>query len=228
MGPIKNVYDIVHDEKYLFLDNKIKGKYELSKGHIELNFKDDIDLKEDIIDYASFEYFSKRPPYYYPRMWAQYGDNHRGVCLIFNKKKLIKQIQEQTQHLYYYKCKKVTYKDFIKKDMFFYQNFNEFEKSNKIKENICNEINSLSDLIYFTKDIDWRDEREYRILLWNKPENDNFNNVFVKISNESLIGVVLGIRNKSSHLIQLSEENAIKNILKLKFAKVRYVELVRI
>lgn len=34
-----------------------------------------------------------------PRMWAQYADNHRGFCLVFDKQVLLKKISEQLQDI---------------------------------------------------------------------------------------------------------------------------------
>ena len=43
--------------------------------------------------------------YFYPayqknRMWSQYGDNHKGLCLVFSKKKLLHSIKSQYEGIY--------------------------------------------------------------------------------------------------------------------------------
>ena len=203
IGTIKNLRD------YDFVEN----------GRI---ISTDIDLEDDLIENVFVQELLKRPPYYLPRMWAQYGEKHKGVCLIFNKKILIKQIQEQVKHLYNINHRKVKYKDFLKNEglELVYQSIKySYEDliTSDAKIIVNEELKSRSNYIYFTKDIDWKDEREYRFLLWNKPENDNFDNVYIKIDNESLIGVILGLDNKSSQLVKLSKDKAIRNIMKLKY-----------
>lgn len=42
------------------------------------------------------------------RMWAQYADNHKGVCLIFDKEKLVKSFKKAFDSCETY-CKEVTY-----------------------------------------------------------------------------------------------------------------------
>lgn len=195
------------------------------------NYSEEINLEDDIIEYVfSLDKFSKRPPYYLPRMWAQYGDNNEGVCLIFNKEKLIEQIQNQINSLYYLKHRKVRYRDLLKDHI--NPNFKIFDDETKnTKKFIIEDLENRSEDIYFTKDIDWRDEQEYKFLLWNKFENDNENDVFIKIDNESLIGVVLGLRSKdyelNFQLVNLSKDKSIRNILRLRNEKTR-IELSRL
>ena len=183
------------------------------------DFMDD----EDTIEDAFLDELSKRPPYYLPRSWAQYGENNKGVCLIFNKDKLTKQIQKQTHLLYYLKHKKIKYIDILRSDLlsdldFVFSDYEFLDEPHKnVKEVVNKTLKSKSDFIYFTKDIYWRDEREYRFLLWNMSENDNYENVFIKIDNESLIGVVLGLYNEDCQLIKLAKEHSLNNILKLKY-----------
>ena len=49
----------------------------------------------------------ERPSFYLPRMWAQYGENHKGVCFIFDKAKLIKKITKELNNHYFIKHGKI-------------------------------------------------------------------------------------------------------------------------
>jgi len=91
-----------------------------------------------------------------PRMWEQYGDNYSGVCLIFSKNELLKQLDENYKQ------------DFIK-----YVGYNDLkEKDKRIDLNILNSIGyqeyrqRLFDEIdedIFKKHEDYIGENEYRI-----------------------------------------------------------------
>jgi hypothetical protein len=195
-----------------------------SKGEInnigEHGFE--IDMENDIIDNADMQSFTKRPPYYLPRMWAQYGNNHKGVCLIFNKNNLIKQVKDQTKSLYHLKYKEVLYEDIVRYNILFDQAIKKFvyiyldeqKEPMNIVQDILHKNNNLD---YFVKDIDWKDEREYRFLLWNKIKNNNYDNKIIHIDAKSLVGIVLGLYNNSIDLIKLSSKQKIKNLLKLKY-----------
>jgi hypothetical protein len=57
--------------------------------------------------------FGPRPPFYFPRMWAMYGENHSGVCFVFEKKLLFAQICNQIKMDYHYKHNNITYINFL-------------------------------------------------------------------------------------------------------------------
>jgi hypothetical protein len=198
-----------------------------SKGdirNIEGDVNDDgeeVDIEDDVINNANIENFSKRPPYYLPRMWAQYGNNHKGVCLIFNSDELVDQVKSQSQSLYYFKHKEIMYADFLNNDDILLKQavsqVYSFDAHKDPMEFIQKYLKNNKYLNYFVKDIDWKDEREYRFLLWNKIENNDYDNKIIHINNKSLIGVVLGLCNNSTQLVKLSSEQKIKNTLKLKY-----------
>jgi hypothetical protein len=181
-------------------------------------------MENDIINGANIQTFMKRPPYYLPRMWAQYGNNHKGVCLIFNKNNLIKQVKNQTKSSYHLKYKEIIYKDIVKyllseqalsKLRIYLRMYpDKLEEPISIVQEVLHKNNELD---YFVKDMDWKDEREYRFLLWNKIKNNNYDNKIIYVDKESLIGVVFGLYNNSSDLIKLSSEQKIKNLLKLEY-----------
>lgn len=108
-----------------------------------------------------------------PRMWAQYADNHRGFCFVFDKKELNKQIYNSLNN-----------KGKIIKGNVQYSNvLDAFRKKikhldfSKIKEyglRIYLEdyhLKLFAKEIFFKKALDWRDELEYRwVLISNEAE----------------------------------------------------------
>ena len=194
-----------------------KGSIKNIEGDVEANIKDDF---IDTLEMDSIGVFSKRPPYYLPRMWAQYGENHSGVCLVFNKKRLINQVIEQTRNAYNFIHRDVMYDDWL--DLLLLRGFAlsyEYHEYNTmhIMQFIHENLEQYSNYCCFTKDIDWKNEREYRFLLLNTIENNNYKNKEININNETLIGVIFGLRNNGHQLKNILYESNIKNILKLKY-----------
>lgn len=124
---------------------------------------------------------NNRPGYFYPRMWAQYADNSKGVCLVFDKQKLIKELRKCLEKKYFVFDDKVTYTDITNREYSKhlkkliesrnkkYFKGRKFDDENKIRENLCDNIKDY----YFTKDKDWIGENEYRIILINHNKNPN-------------------------------------------------------
>ena len=127
------------------------------------------------------------------RMWEQYGQNHQGVCLVFDKNKLKNQEKIKIENVHYV------------------NNFKEYtpnlDKSNE-KE--------LYELLN-QKQIDYKDENEVRIILESK-END-FKYLDIK---DSLIGIIIGhnmhteIEKNLFNVFELIGKNYFENIFILK------------
>ena len=104
-----------------------------------------------------------------PRMWSQYGDNSEGFCVIFNKERLNSRIDDlvtQPEHL-------------ISGEVQYYEWLHLVNGSSTIEygqnihlrhKNVFEIINQNRMLhsIYMKKSIDWRDECEFRWLVYNE------------------------------------------------------------
>ncbi len=103
------------------------------------------------------------------RMWDQYADNYKGVCLIFDKKKYIKKIHQKNN----LKRRKIAYKriEWFKNDNINidYNDLDEYGKKYEkyLYKNVYNRL--------FYKHIDYRDENEYRIVLLSENEYEYIN-----------------------------------------------------
>ena len=121
------------------------------------------------------------------RMWSQYGDSHKGIALVFNKNKLIKSIDLVNREYYHVFHDTVNYNLFnhdgsvsIEGNKLFEQGFDNYKSSffkSKFKE------------LFFTKNPDYRDEKEFRIILMPKESDE----VFIPIK-DSIIGLIIGDR----------------------------------
>lgn len=103
-----------------------------------------------------------------PRMWAQYAKNFTGVCFIFNKEKLLKEVSNSTA---IYFNDKVNYNNFFASYEFSIDDINSLynmisRKSNgkQVFTKMFQQDNAFIRYNFFSKLNDWKGENEYRIL----------------------------------------------------------------
>lgn len=128
-----------------------------------------------------------------PRMWSQYASNNEGVCFIFNKEKLLEEVQKS---IAFHRCEKVRYKKYT--DSF---NISE-EKVDSLYSKVSMLANGSLTLVemmqkdkeflqynYFQKLDDWKNEREFRIIAL---AGDNSSALSIGNLFSYLEGVVIG------------------------------------
>jgi len=125
------------------------------------------------------------------RMWSQYAENHSGICLMFSKGKLLEEIEEQLKQSSVIYKKSVTYKEphrsRIKNSLALWGG----EIDEQDKEEIAHKyIQSNYEHVFFQKQLDYKDENEFRIV--SIPETGKYDNeIFLDISS-SLKTIILG------------------------------------
>lgn len=125
-----------------------------------------------------------------PRMWAQYGDKHKGVCLIFDFEELSEAFHERFCE-YNYDSNNVTYKDRdiaeIQMDQTYVVNVDALEDFGHIDYARAHAA-KFKQRLFFEKASDWSNENEYRWVLFdfdgNLPPKFSFKS--------SLKGIVFG------------------------------------
>mgnify|MGYP003677008845 CR=1 FL=1 len=126
----------------------------------------------------------------YPRMWAQYGEKHTGVCLVFDKAMLeakMKAIAERATHAF---GGKVTYRDrsvIGRLDEGDYIINIDYLETHGFDAYWNQHLEQFHRRLFFEKLQDWKDEREFRYVLFVEPEDD----VYVEFG-DALVGVVFG------------------------------------
>ncbi|MBK5261081.1 MAG: DUF2971 domain-containing protein [Peptostreptococcaceae bacterium] len=146
--------------------------------------------------------------FFKPRMWAQYGENNRGICLAFSKQDFAESIEKQYPNSLVYRSK-IKYSDSGKNIRKAYR----FE----VSENILIDFNQYfikehlakyREELFFSKNSDWRDEREYRFLMIG---DEDYKEYFVDI-NHSLKGIFCGINFPDVYLHSLKKLTSGMNI----------------
>ena len=146
------------------------------------------------------------------RMWAQYADSHRGVCLVFDKAKLIESVGAAFPN---HRCLHgdVTYRDHY------------IVRSARPNEYVI-DVDRMKDLgpdayvafhfdkyhneMFFEKLLDWRDEQEWRLIVLSK----ELDGLYLPIE-ESLVGVMHGAliqRRLSERIMNLTESKPIEHM----------------
>ena len=123
-----------------------------------------------------------------PRMWAQYGDQSRGFCVVLNREALnnrLLQVVERDDYLISAKVKYFPWLEMVGGDTTIPYGPEQDPRDIDIFE-LMNE-NGMLQSIYFKKSIDWKEECEYRWLVFARTEKP----VYVSIEN-SIEAVVLG------------------------------------
>ena len=178
------VIDQVMDFNYSRFDfiNKMKERIKV------LCFSEDI--KDFNLDHKA-SYFGFKRGWGYPRMWAQYGHNHKGVCLMFNKEILKEEIKTGLQAKYQFFSKKIEYTDELANTDINKIDFKDIVE-NGVENSIAKKIEDHIRIFFFRKANDWRDEREFRIVLLSNSNHDGKDEyVFSSVKN-SLKVIVLG------------------------------------
>lgn len=131
-----------------------------------------------------------------PRMWAQYGDSHKGICLIFNRKRIEDLLIQQFENKADIYGNDVNYINRpLKGDIFRspYTLHYSLIKKLGIYEYVKQHIHTHNAELIFEKSLDWRDENEYRFLM----HINSLENQFLRFNN-ALKGIVFGADTSES------------------------------
>ncbi len=120
------------------------------------------------------------------RMWAQYADHHKGVCLAFRRRLLDKQIRKQFDSNIVYR-ERVKYSNDNVREAFFLS-YDKIESSS-LEDAVAEVLAEYWKDLFFHKVKDWELENEYRWLVVT-PGNAEPNYVDC---GASLCGVILGV-----------------------------------
>jgi len=136
-----------------------------------------------------------------PRMWAQYGGNHTGICLIFNFERFTKLFAEKFSNKTY-TFDHVNYQDRlladIQQEQAYMVNVDHLEKRGK--DYCYDHLLKFNKRLYFEKATDWENENEFRFVIFECDEE-----LYFEYQN-SLSGILFG---------QDCEEADIKKIVEL-------------
>lgn len=152
-----------------------------------------------------------------PRMWAQYGENHWGVCLVLSKTDLEKSLKRDENNLQEFLKSEVIYVDPDEQRIPGLPIDARRIRNHNLHEVALQYVLDNKDVLYFRKARDFEDEREYRVVYLNKMQHPT-EEVFVTIR-DALKGIVFGDRFPDQYrpaIVHLVEP------LKLELRRVRW------
>jgi len=130
------------------------------------------------------------------RMWSQYGDGHKGIVLVFDKDKFLVRLSEcieNPERNVLHRYVDYSYQDFNRSNNI---NGNDIERDG-IEAYCSKYIHKHADDLFFSKNLDYRDENEYRFVV----KSDEY--PFYLSFKDSLIGLVVGDRFPGGHFPNL-------------------------
>jgi hypothetical protein len=169
-----------------------------------------IDTKYRVCCFAT-DYINDNEKYYgyqLQRMWATYGDNHKGICLVIDRQKFIKENSIDNVNSF---LEKIDYDSQASNQIFKETS----ETSENYEEEASKLLNHNLDKIFYTKHHDWITEHEVRLV-------SNSDNELCSIK-ESLSTIILGfdfnLKYKPSIIEQLKATNTKNdvNVMKINF-----------
>ncbi len=114
-----------------------------------------------------------------PRMWAQYGNLHRGACIVLDKKKFEASIRNRFTISSFWK--EISYNEIEPQELQF-----TYDKNIEAETEIASFVRSNIDQLLFTKSKDWMSENEVRYAIYSENEYE-----FISIE-DSIAGIVFG------------------------------------
>lgn len=132
-----------------------------------------------------------------PRMWMHYNKLKNGVCLIFNRKKLMRLVSETIDVA---GAESVTYKKRFDPHVVSYSTMQYWidKKSNLFFSDVINDKEYLR-YNFFEKLEDWSDEHEFRIVALNEPDCQPRSRIRVVGIEDSLEGIAISEDMDSSY-----------------------------
>lgn len=133
--------------------------------------QDNSSLNYSMLDSIYSEYYAGKG-FSKPRMWAQYAQNHTGVCLVFEKEKILARFENEYNNILHF-SDNVSYEKKIiltEKDSLFKTLLSSELDNKSIEEVALERVKKYNKLYYFYKHEDWKAENEFRLVI--KPDNN--------------------------------------------------------
>lgn len=130
-------------------------------------------------------------------LWGYYAEKGNGVCLAFDKKKIIKEFNNINS---FHRRGRIHYLRYFTNAIFL---------NAKTKNEVIKEIEAKYEDIFFTKSLDWTKENEYRLLA----KNDNSSPLCLNIE-DALVAVIICLPLENE-IKDSYEYNLLKNVTNL-------------
>ena len=172
-GKLGDMNDV--NEAYRRISYAYRSNVKIGNVQNELKRYRQISLTMDSSNYQGFDISA---------MWGHYAEKGKGVCLVFDKRKLLKHLSKDM-----YSCK-VNYR----------RKFKGYVHINS--NNIGKSLERKRKGFFFTKSSDWKYEQEYRIIT---KVNDCSDDIFLDFK-DSLIAVILQYADSCENYVPVNDK----------------------
>jgi hypothetical protein len=187
------------------------GNLEDRNGEISKILRDDCKMLCFSQDYEHFFGYESS------RMWAYYGDNHKGLCLLIDKEEFL---QENIEIIDLNLLKKIHYYEFDPNKPIYHKQVDHSLMKSMGEIRYLREVfrSKQLDYLYFTKNKEWESEQELRLVYFSeKKENE-----YCSIKN-SLKKIFVGVDFHNSYLPSIIKLCPHVGIDKLNYKDVRLI-----
>lgn len=136
------------------------------------------------------------------RMWSQYAEGHKGICLVFNKKLLIQQLQGSFDIF----TNNVDYNNHISRILNPLSTIDEQNRHTAAKDIVLEN----KEAYFFTKLNDYRDEQEFRICVYSEEKADQEH--ITEFFGDSLQAIILGCKFPKAYELNIKQFSECHNI----------------
>jgi hypothetical protein len=205
--PKENLDHIVNYDDFVGFTNKSR-EFNLDESFIAEKIRTEAKIIAFSIDkeILSEEYRVASEGFQFQRMWATYGQNHEGICIVIDSNGF-KRENKKVIEKYGIIDGKVSYDNFqyqgIPVPLYGMSPENSLIHKHKSISQFWTDLQKNSKFVkdrFYTKNMDWEGESEYRFLTFSSDNDD----IFLSFKN-SLIKVILGI-NFSKYLLPSVKE----------------------
>lgn len=166
------------------------------------------------------------PPHENLKMWSQYGDNHQGACIIFNRERLLSNIRNSS--LNFLVNRDVSYTNTMNlTPNFLTHTISDWNKENEsidsfFHRNTADKIRQ-NPVTLLQKRIDWRDELEERFIFYEKDATHTF------FSIENAIDEILfGVHTQQEYINSIREKHPDLKLSKMKINRANRIKIEEI
>jgi hypothetical protein len=149
------------------------------------------EIDPDHADYSVPRRLAASRGYAHPRMWAQYGDLGRGVCLVLDHVLLVESVEASTGGGFAWGYGGVNYRR-VEHEL----SLGFFDVRDLLQSGVDMTLLKNFEESLLTKHADWAHEAEYRFFVMDGSPSP----WFVPIANEVVVGLVLGSNFDPRHL----------------------------
>lgn len=197
LSPIMKTNDPRENKPPLFTYNSNQPNGSI--GMFDLNEKCNQALKGDCKVICFSKDFRNYQGCHLSKMWAQYGDNHKGICLELDRQLFISENLETIDKSVF---KDINYfePDYKRRSTQLNINLTKYELEGNFEYLRKDFRQKNLDQLYFTKNDEWESESEVRLLTFSDVTADEYCSI-----ENSLVGIYLGVDFNNSYLPAIEE-----------------------